>query len=110
MGREYRCRGGTTSCSRARWRPTELGWRIGELIKGDHPDADIDPEEFELQTPSLFWPDDHAWCVATEIDLDSTYLGGPEELVRALLADSRFEVWRAKLDDRVDSGGDDINL
>ena len=23
---------------------------------------------------NLWWPDDHAWCVATDIDLDSTYL------------------------------------
>jgi hypothetical protein len=30
-------------------------------------------------------------------------------MVRALLADTRFEVWRAELDDPVHSGGDDVN-
>jgi hypothetical protein len=25
--------------------------------------------------PNLWWPDDHAWCVATEIDLDSFLVG-----------------------------------
>lgn len=27
------------------------------------------------QSPSIWWPNDHAWCVATEIDFDTTYLG-----------------------------------
>jgi hypothetical protein len=27
-----------------------------------------------VQSPSLWWPDDHAWCVATEIDLNTTYI------------------------------------
>jgi hypothetical protein len=89
---------------------TELGWRIGELVRGAYPDVDIDTVEFEPQSPNLFWPEDRAWCVATEIDLDSTYVGGSEALVRAILADPRFEAWRAGLDDPIDSGGDDVNL
>jgi hypothetical protein len=78
---------------------TEMGWRTGELIGEVDPDADVDPDEFSPQSPSLFWPDDHAWCVATEIDLDSTYIGGSDALVQDLLADSRIEAWRAGLDD-----------
>lgn len=31
--------------------------------------------EYAFQSASLWWPDDHAWCVATEIDFDSTYVG-----------------------------------
>lgn len=27
------------------------------------------------QSPNLWWPDDRAWCVATEIDLNTTYVG-----------------------------------
>jgi hypothetical protein len=30
------------------------------------------------QSPNLWWPDDHAWCVATEIDLNSTYIACDE--------------------------------
>ncbi|MDQ6855877.1 MAG: hypothetical protein M3Z57_02230 [Candidatus Dormibacteraeota bacterium] len=26
------------------------------------------------QSPNLWWPDDHAWCVATEIDFNTTYI------------------------------------
>ena len=27
-----------------------------------------------VQSPNLWWPDDHAWCVATEIDFNTTYI------------------------------------
>jgi hypothetical protein len=32
-------------------------------------------EPLRTQSPNLWWPDDRAWCVATEIDLNSTYIG-----------------------------------
>jgi hypothetical protein len=64
---------------------------------------------FEENGPALVWPDDRAWCVATEIDLDSTYVGGSQGLVNALLGDPRFEAWPAEPDDRVDAGADEIN-
>ena len=44
------------------------------------------------QTPNLWWPEDRAWCVATEIDLAWTYVGGPAAMVKQLLADDRIEV------------------
>ena len=28
------------------------------------------------RSPNLFWPSDHAWCVATEIDLLFTLVAG----------------------------------
>ena len=59
--------------------------------------------------PQLWWPDDRAWCVATDIDLDSTYVGAGEEGVARLLADPVLEVVPASLDDRVDMGADTIN-
>jgi len=44
------------------------------------------------RTPSLLWPDDHAWCLATEIDFDSTLIGGSRALATALLATPGLEV------------------
>ncbi|MBF6301547.1 hypothetical protein IU459_29005 [Nocardia amamiensis] len=49
---------------------------------------------FFPQSPNIFWPDDRAWCVATDIDLDWTYVGGSEELVRSIVAEPRFEAFR----------------
>jgi hypothetical protein len=76
----------------------ELGWRCGELLNAAYPERESDPNEFEPQSPSLFWPGDRAWCEATEIDLDSTYVGGSPQLIEALLNDPRFEAWPAQLE------------
>lgn len=38
------------------------------------------------QTPNLSWPDDHAWCLASEIDLDSTYVACDAAYRDAILA------------------------
>lgn len=27
------------------------------------------------ESPNLWWPDDHTWCVASEVDLNTTYIG-----------------------------------
>jgi hypothetical protein len=43
------------------------------------------------QTPNLWWPADRAWCVATEIDLCWSYVGGPAELIDELTAEPRLE-------------------
>lgn len=64
---------------------------------------------FIPQSPNVFWPDDHAWCVASEIDLDSTYVGGSEALVSRLVDDRTLEVVRAKPDDSVWSDSDRVN-
>lgn len=32
-------------------------------------------EEPRTQSANIWWPEDRAWCVATEIDLNSTYVG-----------------------------------
>jgi hypothetical protein len=53
------------------------------------------------QCPNLWWPADRAWCVASEIDLPWTYIGGPRGLIDAILADERVEALPAAPDDRV---------
>ena len=51
-------------------------------------------EHFLPQSPNLFWPDDHAWCVATEIDLYCTLVGGSHALADSLTANPALEAWR----------------
>jgi hypothetical protein len=46
---------------------------------------------FAHQSVNLWWPADHAWCVATEVDHAWTYVGAARSCIRALLADARFE-------------------
>jgi hypothetical protein len=47
---------------------------------------------FERQTPSLWWPDDRAWCVGNEIDSSFTCIGGSRALIDELLARPDLEV------------------
>lgn len=61
------------------------------------------------QSPSLWWPSDRAWCVATEVDLMSTYVGGPADCIKHILAHPRLEAWPASRDDRIDVQGDTVN-
>jgi hypothetical protein len=51
------------------------------------------------QSPQLVWPEDRAWCVATEIDLDSTVVGGTRAVVDAVLADPGLEAWEVRAGD-----------
>jgi hypothetical protein len=48
-------------------------------------------DELTCQSPNLWWPEDRAWCVATEIDLCWTYVGGSRGLADQLLRDERHE-------------------
>jgi hypothetical protein len=43
------------------------------------------------QSANLWWPDDRAWCVATEIDLKTTYIGCSRACRDELLAMSELE-------------------
>jgi hypothetical protein len=55
----------------------------------------------EDQTANLWWPDDQAWCVASEIDLGWSYVGGPAGLIEQILADERIEALPVSPDDQV---------
>lgn len=54
------------------------------------------------QSPQLLWPLDRAWCVATEIDYDSTLVGGSAALIGRILADPRLEAFPVDPDDSID--------
>lgn len=65
--------------------------------------------EFFRQPPSLWWPDDRTWCVATDIDLMTTYVGGNSDTIQALLADEQIEALPVPVDQRVDWEADTVN-
>jgi hypothetical protein len=54
-----------------------------------------------FQSPNLWWPEGWAWCVASEIDLPSTYLGGAQALVHEVLHDGRLEAVPTSLADPI---------
>ena len=62
------------------------------------------------QSPNLLWPEGRSWCVATEIDFDSTLVAGSSELVAAVLAEPGLEAWPVGPEDDLTHEGDDVNL
>jgi hypothetical protein len=64
---------------------------------------------FFPQSPNLFWPTDHTWCVASEIDLFCTLVAGSEALAQALMDDRRLEAWRVQPTDPIAFDSDRIN-
>ena len=75
---------------------TQLGW--------------TDPfGAFHPQSPNLFWPSDHTWCAASEIDLFCTLVAGSEELADVLVRDSRLEAWRVDPGDPIAFDSDRFN-
>ena len=84
----------------------------GELETATEPHAPFGysvGHSFYPQSPNLFWPHDHMWCVASEIDLYCTLVAGSETLVNALLADPALEAWRVEPDDPITYESDDVN-
>ena len=64
---------------------------------------------FEDDGPNIWWPDDRAWCVASEIDLAGTYIGGSTACIEGLIESKRLEVYALTVDDRVDIRADVVN-
>jgi len=45
------------------------------------------------QSPTMWWPEDRAWFVSTEVDFAWSYLGGSRALVNEILAEPRLETF-----------------
>ena len=70
-----------------------VGGTVGDAVRN------LAPEPHE-QSANLWWPADHAWCVVTDIDLMSTYVGGSAVCIADLLATPALEAVPAAPDDR----------
>ncbi len=70
--------------------------------------ANMAPEPSE-QSVNLWWPADRSWCVATDIDLLSTYVGGSTACIAELLGTPALEVAPAAPGDPVDHAADEVN-
>ncbi len=63
------------------------------VLRAPWRDRDAESHGFSpsAASPSLVWPVDRAWVMVTEVDYDSTIVGGSAALVTALCADPRLE-------------------
>jgi hypothetical protein len=56
------------------------------------------------QSPNLWWPEDRAWCAATEVDGYSTYVGGSRECIQAICLAPDIEALKVTIETRMDPG------
>ena len=54
------------------------------------------------QSPSLWWPGDRAWCIATDVDHLNTYIAAGQACVQAMLDEPSLETWPVDYTDRID--------
>jgi hypothetical protein len=77
--------------------------------EGATPTINWDEISFGDDGASLWWPDDRAWCVATEIDFMWTYVGGSTALVEEILARPEFEALPTAIEHGVTIDSDPVN-
>jgi hypothetical protein len=65
--------------------------------------------ELIRHSASLWWPSDRAWCVATDVDLMSTYIGASDAAIDALGAEPALEVLRVSVDQGLTYDADTVN-
>ncbi len=70
--------------------------------------ANFAAEPFE-QSANLWWPADRAWCVVTDVDLVTTYVGGTAACIGELLAVAGLEIAPADPRDRTTWDADEVN-
>lgn len=79
----------------------------------DAPWRDREAEEHgfdpSAQHPSILWPSDNAWVLVSEIDFDSTVIGGSAELIAALCADEAVEAHPIPSDANLSWDADEVN-
>lgn len=60
-------------------------------------------------SPNLIWPADRSWLVASEVDFDSTLVGGSAALIEAIVAAPALESWPVEPTTSLAVGADKIN-
>jgi hypothetical protein len=66
-------------------------------------------ERIPRPMPQLIWPADHAWALVSEIDFDSTLVGGTHDFVNEIMNDPAVEAVRVKESTDLTWDADDIN-
>ena len=62
------------------------------------------------EVPHLIWPTGRSWLVVSEVDFDSTLVGGSAMLVNALVADPGLEAYEVEPDTSLSAFSDKINM
>ncbi|MDI9893481.1 hypothetical protein QM797_01980 [Rhodococcus sp. IEGM 1381] len=66
-------------------------------------------DTLEGLSPNLWWPADHAWCMAQHFDFPRAYLGGSTETVAGILALTEIESRPVRVDQVVTTDNYHLN-
>ncbi len=66
-------------------------------------------EDLWREAPNLIWPADESWFVASEMDFDSTLVGGSDKLIEAIVESSKLEAWQVEPSNSLAINADKIN-
>ncbi len=61
------------------------------------------------QIANLWWPDDRTWCLVTDIDLMTTYVGGSSGCIASITTDTELEAMPVLVDQLITWESDKIN-
>lgn len=86
-------------------RATFSAW-LGDGPSSERPELDW----YTREPPNLIWPDDHSWLVVSEVDFDSTLVGGSAELIEAIVESPKLEAWVVESTTSLTCGADKINV
>ncbi len=53
-------------------------------------------------SPEYMWPSDKSWCLCSDYDFEFSFVGGPQELVSAILNSDTLEAFQIAGDTRID--------
>lgn len=67
------------------------------------------PQSYTNQSPNIWWPDDRTWCVATEIDFNTTYVGCSDACRDDILAEPTLEASAIDPQTGIDWRSDPLN-
>lgn len=81
-------------------------WLGSGPAPADLPEPEPEPTR---DVPNLIWPADRSWFVVSEVDFDSTLVGGSAELVKAVVESPALEAWQVEPTDSLASDADEIN-
>lgn len=110
MGRDHIVLQGPLSAVGQIGAKAPFGLSLTLVADGVDPRERAGISEHEIRcSPSLIWPGNRSWFVASEVDFDSTLVGGSPALIDAIVRSPELEAWIVEPDDSLACDADKIN-
>jgi hypothetical protein len=88
----------------------EIGQRDYAMYAGPIEAAAISlNDRVPSNSPNMWWPEDRAWIVVTDIDFAWTYVGGHEDIIGRLVSSQTLEAFPCQITDKPFYNSDTLN-